>query len=179
MFTRTDETGWKQSTAFKKAFSIDVDIEFLGVWDTVCSVGLIPRTLPFTASNTSIKIFRHAVSLDEHRAKFKANLFNYATKEEEELGTKPGEMPKSTGPPQEETAESALLADVAKLKSYGAAVTNGTTTAKAKKKDAKTLEREFSEQDAHNHQTDVLEVWFAGCHCGSYSIISSSTQFNG
>lgn len=32
MFTRTDELGWKQSTAFKKAFSIDVDIEFIGVW---------------------------------------------------------------------------------------------------------------------------------------------------
>lgn len=32
MFTRTDEVGWKQSTAFKKAFSIDVDIEFVGVW---------------------------------------------------------------------------------------------------------------------------------------------------
>ncbi|KAK7695136.1 hypothetical protein QCA50_002326 [Cerrena zonata] len=31
MFTRTDETGWAQSTAFKKAFSMDVDIEFVGV----------------------------------------------------------------------------------------------------------------------------------------------------
>ena len=32
MYTRTDELGWKQSTAFKKAFSIDVDIDFIGVW---------------------------------------------------------------------------------------------------------------------------------------------------
>jgi hypothetical protein len=48
MFTTTDEIGWKQSNAFKKvriwrtdfhlianllkAFSIDVDIEFVGVW---------------------------------------------------------------------------------------------------------------------------------------------------
>jgi hypothetical protein len=32
MYSRPDELGWKQSNAFKKAFSIDVDIEFLGVW---------------------------------------------------------------------------------------------------------------------------------------------------
>ena len=32
MYTRTDELGWQQSTAFKKAFSIDVDIDFIGVW---------------------------------------------------------------------------------------------------------------------------------------------------
>ena len=32
MYTSADDLGWKQSNAFKKAFSIDVDIEFLGVW---------------------------------------------------------------------------------------------------------------------------------------------------
>ena len=32
MYTRDDEQGWAQSTAFKKAFSIDVDIDFIGVW---------------------------------------------------------------------------------------------------------------------------------------------------
>ncbi len=32
MYTRTDEIGWRQSTAFKKAFSMDVDIDFIGVW---------------------------------------------------------------------------------------------------------------------------------------------------
>jgi hypothetical protein len=32
MFMRVDEIGWKQSNAFKKAFSIDVPIEFIGVW---------------------------------------------------------------------------------------------------------------------------------------------------
>ncbi|KAF7364572.1 DUF2235 domain-containing protein [Mycena venus] len=76
MFTTTDETGWKQSNAFKKAFSIDVDIEFIGVWDTVNSVGLIPKRLPFTTSNNIVRTFRHAISLDERRAKFKPNLWN-------------------------------------------------------------------------------------------------------
>jgi hypothetical protein len=32
MFRRDDDTGWKQSNAFKKAFSIDVEVEFVGVW---------------------------------------------------------------------------------------------------------------------------------------------------
>ena len=93
MYTRDDDPGWKQSYDFKKAFSIDVDIEFLGVWsaqyalppfhltltsirDTVNSVGFIPRSLPLTSSNTSVRIFRHALSLDERRARFKANLWH-------------------------------------------------------------------------------------------------------
>ena len=32
MYKQDDAFGWKQSNAFKKAFSVDVDIEFLGVW---------------------------------------------------------------------------------------------------------------------------------------------------
>ena len=32
MYTNADDEGWKQSNAFKKAFSNAVDIEFLGVW---------------------------------------------------------------------------------------------------------------------------------------------------
>lgn len=95
MYTNTSELGWKQANAFKKAFSIDVSIEFLGVWyglvlvlrfcylsdlrDTVNSVGLIPHWLPFTASNTIVRTFRHAVALDERRAKFKTNLWNVPT----------------------------------------------------------------------------------------------------
>ncbi|KAJ6607609.1 hypothetical protein B0H10DRAFT_1921719 [Mycena sp. CBHHK59/15] len=86
MYTSDDETGWKQSNAFKKAFSIDVDIEFIGVWDTVNSVGLIPKRLPFTTSNTIVRTFRHAVSLDERRAKFKPNLWNRPNSHEAKLG---------------------------------------------------------------------------------------------
>ena len=32
MFSREDDVGWSQSTVFKKAFSVDVEIEFVGVW---------------------------------------------------------------------------------------------------------------------------------------------------
>lgn len=73
MYTREDEFGWKQSKQFKKAFSVDVRVDFLGAWDTVCSVGVIPHTLPFTNSNTAIRYFRHAMALDECRAAYQVN----------------------------------------------------------------------------------------------------------
>lgn len=37
------------------------------VRDTVSSVGVIPRRLPFTKANDNIRYFRHALSLDERR----------------------------------------------------------------------------------------------------------------
>ncbi|GLB40817.1 putative uncharacterized alpha/beta hydrolase domain (DUF2235) [Lyophyllum shimeji] len=86
MYTKADELGWKQSNAFKKAFSVDVKIEFIGVWDTVNAVGLIPRRLPFTTSNTIVRTFRHAVALDERRARFKPNHWNRPTDKEAALG---------------------------------------------------------------------------------------------
>ncbi len=49
---------------------------FVGVWDTVSSVGWIgsPTALPYTHDNPDIAVLRHAVSLDERRAFFRSNL---------------------------------------------------------------------------------------------------------
>lgn len=66
--------------AFKETFGRPVRIHFLGLWDTVSSVGWIydPDYYYFTAeSNTSVDIMRHAVSLDERRAFFGENLWTY------------------------------------------------------------------------------------------------------
>jgi uncharacterized protein (DUF2235 family) len=56
-------------------------VHFIGVWDTVSSVGWVanPAKFPFTASNPSVSIIRHAVSVDERRAFFRQNLFHRAT----------------------------------------------------------------------------------------------------
>ncbi|EIN14621.1 hypothetical protein PUNSTDRAFT_130247 [Punctularia strigosozonata HHB-11173 SS5] len=70
MYKRDDEYGWRMSAIFKKTFSIHVNVDFVGVWDTVASVGVIPRYLPLSSSNDAIRIFRHAVSLDERRVRF-------------------------------------------------------------------------------------------------------------
>ena len=48
---------------------------FVGVWDTVNSVGWIenPLKLPYTASNSDIAIGRHALAIDERRGFFRTN----------------------------------------------------------------------------------------------------------
>lgn len=52
-------------------------VEFIGVWDTVSSVGWVwePAIFPFTATNPSIKTVRHAISIDERRCFFRQNRF--------------------------------------------------------------------------------------------------------
>jgi len=59
--------------------------------DTVGSVGVIPKRLPFTTFNTHVKHFRQALALDEHRVRFKPNFFNRPTPEEVALGLKWGQ----------------------------------------------------------------------------------------
>lgn len=66
---------------FKATFCREVPIEFIGVWDTVASVGVIMgKTLPFVGVNSTIKTFRQAIALDEHRAKFQPNFFHNPVK---------------------------------------------------------------------------------------------------
>ncbi|GAA6032166.1 hypothetical protein JCM8097_007106 [Rhodosporidiobolus ruineniae] len=56
---------------FKKTFSRSVEVEFVGVFDTVSSVGALwPRTLPFAAGSRSTHHFRQALALDECRARY-------------------------------------------------------------------------------------------------------------
>jgi uncharacterized protein (DUF2235 family) len=87
-------------TAYKKAAAKDdfkiawrfervmstrrVPIKFIGVWDTVSSV-IVPRPdrfyipsleeLPYTKTNPSVEVFRHALAIDERRRMFRANLW--------------------------------------------------------------------------------------------------------
>lgn len=116
MYTRVDDVGWAQATDFKRSFCLDVPIEFVGVWDTVDSVGaVVDRRLPFLTSTKVIKTFRHAVALEEHRAKFQANLWNEPTAAEEELGKVrpcPSTNPESKSPPMSEDRKERQKTDV-------------------------------------------------------------------
>ncbi|KAJ7483420.1 hypothetical protein FB451DRAFT_1393527 [Mycena latifolia] len=156
MYTRADGVGWAQSNAFKKAFCNDVHIEFLGVWDTVNSVGLIPRRLPFTTSNTIVRTFRHAVSLDERRAKFKANLWNYPNDWEKTLGThsRPETPTLPTLPKHRYTLP------FPKFKTPFR-----TSSTPDDDMEQEKFETAYAHHHTKSHKTDVLEVWFAGCHC--------------
>ncbi|KAG1906398.1 uncharacterized protein F5891DRAFT_1002156 [Suillus fuscotomentosus] len=64
------------AAGFKQTFSRDVKVEFVGVWETVQSTGVLwSQTLPFADSNSLIKTFRQALALDEHRVKFLPELY--------------------------------------------------------------------------------------------------------
>jgi uncharacterized protein (DUF2235 family) len=54
---------------------------FVGVWDTVSSVGWIenPLRLPHVSDNPDIEVGRHAISIDERRAFFRTNLWRPGT----------------------------------------------------------------------------------------------------
>ncbi|MFK4514273.1 uncharacterized protein (DUF2235 family) [Bradyrhizobium japonicum] len=58
---------------FRKYFSAkgDVNIRFLGVWDTVKAFGVFkPRSFPYLRHNPSIQTVRHAIALDERRRSY-------------------------------------------------------------------------------------------------------------
>jgi uncharacterized protein (DUF2235 family) len=62
---------------FKATFCRDCPLHFVGVWDTVSSVGWIwdPLKLPYTAQNPDMRSGRHAISIDERRCYFVNNLW--------------------------------------------------------------------------------------------------------
>jgi uncharacterized protein (DUF2235 family) len=63
---------------FKDTFGREVPIRFLGIFDTVSSVGWIynPLVVPHSANNPSVQVVRHAVSIDERRCFFRQNLWS-------------------------------------------------------------------------------------------------------
>jgi uncharacterized protein (DUF2235 family) len=80
---------WNLAEEFRTTFSRDIGtpdrrfpIHFLGVWDTVSSVGWLwdPQSFPFTAANPSVSTVRHAIALDEHRAFYRQNRFSSSVK---------------------------------------------------------------------------------------------------
>jgi uncharacterized protein (DUF2235 family) len=74
---------------FKKTFSRECKPRFIGVWDTVSSVGWVYNAVrfPFTnlAHNPDPAIVRHAMSIDERRAFFRQNLFGAPQAESQDV----------------------------------------------------------------------------------------------
>lgn len=66
---------------FKSVYAQSVPIHFVGVWDTVSSVGVFGlKVYPNTATNESIRHIRHAISIDEQRTYYRQNVFNETKK---------------------------------------------------------------------------------------------------
>lgn len=74
---------WKVAARFRKYFPHhriadgEKPIHFVGVWDTVKSIGLFRRSLilPHTRNMRSVAHGRHVVSLNEKRSKYRPNLW--------------------------------------------------------------------------------------------------------
>lgn len=76
---------WRVAREFRQSFartitqgrreSRTVKVRFLGLWDTVSSVGWVwePARFAHTANNPGVEVVRHAVALDERRAFFRQN----------------------------------------------------------------------------------------------------------
>lgn len=58
-----------------------VTVHFVGVWDTVSSIGMFNhfKAYPHTRTNPSVRYLRHAVSIDERRKCFRQNLASATT----------------------------------------------------------------------------------------------------
>jgi uncharacterized protein (DUF2235 family) len=160
-FKDDSEEGFRMSKDFKKTFCTNVHVYFVGVWDCVASVGFIPRKLPFSKTPTStISYFRHAMALDEHRAKFKVSQWqhrdpNAAIEEVKNL-------------PKNNTEKTLKVGRIRKVlgSCFRFNDPDGPEVSQ-NDKDQETLEYQFNHEDnsIHDHlPTDVKEVWFAGAH---------------
>jgi uncharacterized protein (DUF2235 family) len=74
--------GGKVCAEFEATLARVCPVHFIGVWDTVSSVGVFNnfRSFPHTAHNPEVAHVRHAVSIDERRSTFRQNLMSPATR---------------------------------------------------------------------------------------------------
>ncbi|GKZ81422.1 hypothetical protein AnigIFM56816_005941 [Aspergillus niger] len=150
---------YKYMKALRETFCRPVSqIRFLGLFDTVNS---IPRfevnrnkfLFPFTAK-TSARVIRHAVSIDEHRAKFRQDLISDANPNRRSTRRKMPNRPEQQG---RCTGEAFYRpAPAAHPQKMEADPQNPPSTL-SEAKDGLLDEIQSPSQD-------IEEVWFAGCH---------------
>ncbi|EGN98587.1 hypothetical protein SERLA73DRAFT_169524 [Serpula lacrymans var. lacrymans S7.3] len=172
----------------QQTFSRDVRVDFVGVWDTVQSTGiLMNRSLPFTDSNTSIRTFRQALALDEHRAKFRPNLYHRLDPDKVNAGLDPEhasgsfflkfktKMHNKVGTLKSKSGKKGPKCDRKKCSSgkEQMTVTINDERACIRTEDdiltrddiiIRVVEEEAPTAPTPPAATDVLEVWFSGCH---------------
>jgi uncharacterized protein (DUF2235 family) len=81
LYKGNDPCKFEIASGFRATFSVPCKPYFLGLWDTVSSVGWILDPiytkgghLPYTATLPDVPVIRHAISIDERRAFFRQNL---------------------------------------------------------------------------------------------------------
>lgn len=83
LYKSNDPAKFHIADGFRATFCTACKPYFLGLWDTVSSVGWIldpigvkSGILPFTTTLPDVSVLRHAVSIDERRAFFRQNLIH-------------------------------------------------------------------------------------------------------
>jgi uncharacterized protein (DUF2235 family) len=175
------------AAGFKQTFSRDVKVEFVGVWDTVQSTGVLwSRSLPFSDSNTLIKTFRHALALDEHRVKFRPNLYHRPRTDtpdpeyfevsrlseavtvledsiSDEIGSRRNKLLRALkrAKPKFRGLKRGFAKTILRQRSQTVAESPVETTIIKDKTDAEVYDNPDTEPTL---PSDVMEVWFSGCH---------------
>ena len=77
LFINPNSPSEKIAKNFKSVFGRDCSVHFVGVWETVNSVGWFydPLKIPSSLENEVIKIGRQALAIDERRSFFRPNLW--------------------------------------------------------------------------------------------------------
>jgi len=148
-----DEEKTKFAQEFKDTFSVNVKIQFVGVWDTVASVGLLPRHLPFVSSNNAMRCFRHALALDEHRAKFVPSFLHFSEQDEDDEETAYTDGSNSPVTPATPAIGNSDFLSPLRMTRTASAASDTTLVESFKPK-----------KSAAEAATDAKEVWFAGVH---------------
>lgn len=156
---------YKYMKALRETFCRPVcQIRFLGLFDTVNS---IPRfevnrnkfLFPFTAK-TSAKVIRHAVAIDEHRAKFRQDLISDANSNTRSTRRKLQGHPEQQAHVQQGrwTGE-AFYRPVPPVHPQNVNAGHQRMDAEPPNPD-----RAPYEDENNNTPQDIGEVWFSGCH---------------
>ena len=92
LYKGNDPCKFEIAAGFGTTFSVPCTPYFVGLWDTVSSVGWVLDPihtkgghLPYTAMLPGVSILRHAVSIDERRAFFRQNLIHEPLPESQNL----------------------------------------------------------------------------------------------
>ncbi|KAL5405402.1 hypothetical protein PMIN06_012130 [Paraphaeosphaeria minitans] len=179
--------------AFRETFSRPVKpIRFLGLFDTVNSVPSFENAwmqrskFPYTA-RSSARVIRHAVSIDERRAKFRQDLisqvrpnsFNYYKRRRRKPaltihtldGLDEQRRGRSPAKPSDRRETLAVPGGTRDCSQVSAGMRNASSTYTGMNSAATSLSN-FSLDAIHNRENcdsdegeqDIKEVWFAGCH---------------
>ena len=180
--------------AFRETFSRPVrPIRFLGLFDTVNSVPHFENAwmqrskFPYTA-RSSASVIRHAVAIDERRAKFRQDLISQTkpdksarylhhrrrrhlkeamhggivNEHDEKTNEKSGRHNDTLSPPERFTNSH----ETAEVRSRSPNGSHGMTSAATSQISFDVMQDPTSCREKERDQ-DILEVWFPGCHAVS------------